>query len=117
MILVVDDEHAIRTTARAVMEGLGFIVLTAVDGADALIQAAEHREQLAVVITDLHMPEMDGLAFVRVLRRMMPDVPVVVASGQLADDVAVAFASLGVTHRLDKPFTQADLARTLSAML
>jgi two-component system cell cycle sensor histidine kinase/response regulator CckA len=63
------------------------------------------------------MPHMDGLAFVRTLRKMMPDIPVVVASGRLDDALAGEFKRLGVTTRLDKPFTEGQLAEALKQVL
>jgi PAS domain S-box-containing protein len=116
-ILFVDDEAAVRETARAVLRRLNFKPLTATDGADGVIQAAQHRTEIRAIIVDLHMPHMDGLAFVRAVRRMMPDIPVVVASGRMDDAVAEKFKTLGVTRRLDKPFTEAQLAETLKNLL
>ena len=112
-ILFVDDEPALRAVARAVLRRLNFKPLTATDGADGLIQVAQHRTELRAIITDLHMPHMDGLAFVRALRRMLPDIPVMVASGRMEDAVAGEFKTLGVTSRLDKPFTEVQLAEAL----
>ena len=116
-ILLVDDEANVREIARRVLRRLNFDPLTATDGADGIIQAAEHRTKLRAVITDLNMPHMDGLAFVRALRRMLPDIPVVVASGQMEDGLAGEFKALGVTSRLDKPFTEAQLAEVLKNLL
>ncbi len=116
-ILFVDDEAAVREMARAVLRRLNFKPLTATDGADGLIQVAEHRKELRAIITDLHMPHMDGLAFVRALRRMLPDIPVVVASGRMEDALAGEFKLLGVTSRLDKPFTEGQLAEALKYLL
>lgn len=116
-LLLVDDEAAIRGMARTVLQRLNFKPLTATDGTDGLMQAALHRTELSAVITDLHMPHMDGLAFVRVLRQMLPDIPVVVASGRMEDAVAEEFKTLGVTARLDKPFTEAQLMEALRNLL
>ena len=116
-ILFVDDEFALRDVARAVLRHLNFQPLTATDGADGLIQAAQHRAELRAIITDLHMPHMDGLAFVRALRRMLPDIPVAVATGRMEDALAGEFKTLGVTCRLDKPFTEAQLAAALKNLL
>jgi len=112
-ILFVDDEPALRAVARAVLRRLNFKPLTATDGADGLMQVAQHRTELRAIITDVHMPHMDGLAFVRALRRMLPDIPVMVASGRMEDTVAGEFKTLGVTSRLDKPFTEVQLAEAL----
>jgi PAS domain S-box-containing protein len=112
-VLLVDDEAAIREIGRAVLRRLNFKPLTATDGADGLMQAAEHRTDLSAVIIDLHMPHMDGLGFARALRRMLPDMPIVVASGRLDEITKVEFKSLGVTMHLAKPFTEAQLADVL----
>lgn len=117
MILFVDDEEPIRETARRVLTALNFQVLTAADGTEALLQVAEQRTHLRLVITDLHMPHMDGLTFVRVLRRMLPEAGIIVASGRLDDSDAQQFAALGVTTRLDKPFGQDQLIAALQAVL
>lgn len=116
-VLFVDDEAAVREVGYTVLERLNLRPVLAVDGADALVQATAHREQLRAVITDLHMPHMDGLAFVRALRRSLPDMPVILASGRVDESVAVELQALGVTQRLDKPFTQEQLARALQVAL
>jgi len=116
-VLFVDDEAAVREVGRTVLERLNYQVLLATDGADGLVRAAEHRHALSAVITDLHMPHMDGLAFVRALHRTLPNLPVVVASGRVDEAAASELLRLGVTRRLDKPFTQAQLARELRELL
>ena len=116
-ILLVDDEAAVREMAGVVLQRLNFNPVTATDGADGLQLAMRHQAELRVIITDLHMPHMDGLAFVRVLRLLLPDVPVVVASGRMEDPQAAEMKALGVTHRLDKPFTEGQLAEVLQDVL
>lgn len=116
-ILFVDDEAVVRSVARAVLQLLNFSPLIATDGTDALMLAAQHRTEIRAIITDLHMPRMDGLAFVREVRRLLPDIPIAVASGFMEDDVAAEFKALGTTGRLDKPFTQAQLSETLKNLL
>jgi PAS domain S-box-containing protein len=116
-ILLVDDEAAIRATGRAVLQRLNFKSLTATDGADAMIQAAEHCNELRVIISDLHMPNMDGLTFVRMVRQILPNIPIVMTSGQLDDADAKEFEKLGVTNQLGKPFTEHQLADVLKTIL
>jgi CheY-like chemotaxis protein len=116
-ILLVDDESAVREMACVVLQRLNFKPVTATDGADGLLLAMRHQAELRAIITDLHMPHMDGLAFIRVLRLLLPDVPVVVASGRLEDPQAAEMQALGVTHRLDKPFTETQLAAVLQDIL
>lgn len=116
-MLFVDDEPAVREVGRTVLERLGYQPLVATDGADALLKATEQRQHLAAVVTDLHMPHLDGLAFLRALRRSQPDMPVIVASGRVEESVWAELQSLGVQQRLDKPFTQLQLANALGAVL
>ncbi|MDM7949326.1 response regulator [Hydrogenophaga sp.] len=116
-VLFVDDEAAVREVGRSVLRRLNFEPLVAVDGADGLVQVAQHRHVLRAVITDLHMPHMDGVAFVRALRQAHPDLPVVIASGRVDDSVAQSLDDLGVTSRLDKPFSENQMAKVLSELL
>jgi two-component system, cell cycle sensor histidine kinase and response regulator CckA len=116
-VLFVDDEAALREVGETVLQRLNFIPIVAVDGEDALIKATENRSVIKAIITDMHMPHMDGLAFVHAVRRTLPDIPIILASGRVDDGVAKDFKALGVTARLDKPFTEAQLAEMLSGLL
>ena len=116
-VLIVDDEIPVRQVARSVLMGLNFKVLTASDGTEALTQVAENRTDLRVVITDLHMPHMDGLSFVRVLKHMLPAAGIIVASGRLDERDRGEFKTLGISAVLDKPFTQDDLVVALKTAL
>ncbi len=115
-ILLVDDEAVVREVGVQLLTRMGLKPLIAADGAEALSQVARFAPQIRVVLTDLHMPKMDGLAFVAALRHLMPEVPVIVSSGHLGD-AAQAFRDLGVALVLDKPFTQEKLARALQIAL
>jgi PAS domain S-box-containing protein len=115
-ILVVDDEAAVRNVLRAVLTELNFKVLTASDGTAALIQVTEQPAQLRAVITDLHMPHMDGLAFVRVLKGRLPQTGIIVVSGRLDEREENEFKKLGVSALLDKPFTQEKLVGALKTV-
>jgi two-component system cell cycle sensor histidine kinase/response regulator CckA len=117
MILVVDDEPAVRKVTSSVLMGLNFQVLTAADGTEALVKVAERRSELVAVVTDLHMPHMDGLTFVRALKRMLPTTGIIVTSGRLEKQDILSFKALGVTAMLDKPFTQAQLVAAVRAIV
>ncbi len=112
-VLYIDDEGDVRSAARIVLARLNFTPLIAKDAMGGLIQAMQHGSALHAVITDMHMPHMDGLAFVRALRRALPDVPVIIASGRLDGAPPKDLKQLGVTVLLDKPFTQEMLANAL----
>jgi len=77
------------------------------------MQAAQYCTELRAVIADLQMPCSDGLAFVRSLRWILPDIPVLVASGRLDDAVAGEFKTFCVSNCLDKPSIEAQLAEAL----
>lgn len=116
-VLLVDDEAAVREMGQMVLRRLNFKPLTATDGADGLLRLREQGAGVFAVITDAHMPGMDGLAFVRALRQTLPNIPILVASGRMEDALAAEFKALGVTHRLDKPFTEFQLAEALRKLL
>ena len=87
------------------------------DGAEAIICVAEHRAELRLVITDLHMPHLDGASFIRLLRRMDQKIPVIVTSGLIGDKLAAELNSLGVEYTLMKPFNYGQLMRAIHTVL
>jgi PAS domain S-box-containing protein len=117
LILVVDDENAIREIARETLRTFGYEVLTAGDGTEALALFAQHRDEVRCVVTDMMMPFMDGLATIRALRRLAPEVKVIVTSGLKANDKTAEAAQLGVTTFLHKPYTAEALLKALAAEL
>jgi PAS domain S-box-containing protein len=116
-ILFVDDEVGVREMASAVLRHLNFKPLTATDGTDGLIQVVERRLEIRAIITDFHMPHMDGLSFIRSVGRILPDIPIMVVSGHIEDMVAEELKTLGVTNLLNKPFTEEQLAEALKNLL
>lgn len=116
-ILVVDDEPTVRDVAKLVLRGLNFNPITAVDGSDAMRLVLAHQIDLSVVLMDVHMPRMDGLAFARALRQVHPEVPIIAMSGRFDDQAVAGFEALGVTARLPKPFTETELAGALRTVV
>jgi len=117
LILVVDDEAAIRQLYRVVLRRLGFRSVEAVDGADGLEQVMRYRSELSAIVTDVRMPNLDGLGFIRALRERGIDIPLAVASGRIEDAQVAELDALGVTIRLNKPFTQRRLLSALRQLL
>ena len=115
-ILFVDDEPTVRDVARTVLQRLNFQVVLAEDGMEGLMTISQQKTALRAVITDLHMPNQDGFAFVTALRRTLPDIPVVVSSGRLDGDAKERFQALGVTSFLGKPFTEGRLVEVLRGL-
>jgi CheY-like chemotaxis protein len=109
LILIVDDEEAVRQATQAMLLRSGYRAVAAGDGVEAVAVFARHREEVKAVVTDLMMPELDGLGLVRVLARMAPGLRVVVSTG-LGGDAAqgeklAALRALGVNTILTKPYT------------
>jgi PAS domain S-box-containing protein len=117
MILVVDDEASILTITGQTLQAFGYQVLTATDGAHAVAVYAKHEKEIAVVLTDMMMPIMDGPALIHALMRMNPAVKVIAASGLNANGNVAKVSEAGVKHFLTKPYTAATLLKTMRAIL
>src|SRR5215510_4041338 len=117
LILVVDDENSIREITRGTLETFGYSVVTAADGTEALAIYADRKNEIAVVLTDMVMPFMDGPATVRALQRMNPDVKIIAASGLAAGHKPGEGALEGVKIFLTKPYTAEKLLKALAQLL
>ena len=117
LILVVDDEESIREITRGTLETFGYKVLTAGDGTEALALYADKKNEVAVVLTDMVMPFMDGPATIRALQRMNPKVRIIAASGLGAGQRPGEGALEGVSVFLNKPYTAEKLLNTLAQVL
>ena len=114
LILVVDDEPGVRSVAQAVLQGHGYRVLLAADGTEALAVFAQHSGEIAVVVTDIAMPFMDGALLIRALHRMKPDLRVIVSTGH---GERAQVAELRVSAFLSKPYGANALLRALHTTL
>jgi CheY-like chemotaxis protein len=117
MILIIDDEASILTITSQTLQAFGYQVLTATDGADAVGIYAQHRDEIAVVLTDMAMPIMDGAATVHALRRVNPAVKIIVASGLDANGGTTKGPTANVKYFLAKPYTAETLLRTMKKAL
>jgi PAS domain S-box-containing protein len=117
LVLVVDDEESIREITRGTLETFGYKVLTASDGTEALALYADKKNEIAVVLTDMVMPFMDGPATIRALQRMNPRVRIIAASGLGAGQRGGEGALEGVSVFLNKPYTAEKLLKTLAHVL
>lgn len=115
VVLVVDDEQFVLELTRETLEGAGYRVITARHGGEA-IAIFNERKDINVVITDLMMPEVDGITAIREMRALRPEVPVIAASGVSGDRVSEAMEA-GATAFLAKPFTADRICRMLSEIL
>jgi signal transduction histidine kinase/CheY-like chemotaxis protein len=108
-VLVVDDEEAIRGLARRILERSGYEVIVARDGAEATKLYAEHRDRIAVVLTDMAMPVMDGTATIAALRAIDPSVAIIGSSGHASDGA--------LRHFVAKPYNAEALLTTVARAL
>ena len=117
-VLCVDDEPVILQVLRRLLEVQGFETVTTTDPEAAII--AFDDRPFDVVITDIHMPKMDGMTLMRTLRERQPDLPVMVVTGHGTVDTAIQALREGASGMLVKPFTGqellAEVRRALAAM-
>jgi PAS domain S-box-containing protein len=114
LLLIVDDEEPILQVARALLEGHGYQVLTAGDAPEALAIFAMRKDEIKLVLADLAMPLMDGIALIRTLKKMKPDVKVIASTGQGCEGVhANDLEALNVGACLTKPYNKDKLLTTL----
>jgi CheY-like chemotaxis protein len=117
MILVVDDEAAIREIAKGTLESYGYQVMTASDGTEAVAIYAQRRDSISLVVTDMGMPYMDGVATIRALQKMNPQVKIIATSGLKSEGKNSEALALGITTFLPKPYTADKLLKALSNMI
>jgi len=99
------------------LQAFGYRVLTATDGAEAVAIYAKHQNEIAVVLTDMMMPIMDGPATIHALLQFNPNVKIIAASGLATDSNEAQFASAGIKHFLTKPYTAGTLLKSIRAIL
>jgi len=110
-ILVVDDEANLRKVLAAMLRREGYEVDTAEDGAEALQMLDE--ERYAAVLTDLRMPQVDGMAVLRRVMARTPETPVVLLTAHGTVETAVEAMKLGAFDFVNKPFDQHELSRII----
>jgi CheY-like chemotaxis protein len=115
MVLVVDDEIAIRAITKESLQAYNYNVLEAIDGIEAIAIYAKNHEKIDVVLVDMMMPNLDTPSTIRALRRIEPLVKVVAMSGLATNQEIVK--SSGVNDFLTKPFTTQDMLRALENIL
>ena len=116
-LLVVDDEETITSILSEFLRGLGYGVLTAVSGEEALGIYQRERQGIALIILDLGMPGMGGLACLRELRRLGSTAKVIVATGYLDEKQGAELPGEGVADLVSKPYHLQSMARTIRAVL
>jgi PAS domain S-box-containing protein len=116
-ILLIDDEKMIIEVACAMLEKLGYRVLTASSGAQALRYLQQEKETINLIILDLIMPGMDGAATFEAIRKEWPSIPVILSSGYAINGQADKVMQRGCHAFLQKPFSLAELSQVLREVL
>jgi signal transduction histidine kinase/ActR/RegA family two-component response regulator len=116
-VLVVDDEAPVLRVSTAVLARLGYRVTSIEDPARALELLRTKDLQVDLLLTDHAMPHLSGLELARATRELLPDLPIIVATGHLEVGLEADLKSEGVRHILQKPYGAGDLARLVASAL
>jgi len=117
IILVVDDEPSIVSITRQTLESFGYRMLTAQNGAEAVALYAQQAGDIAMILTDLSMPVMDGRATIYALLKINPKAKIVAMSGMDESKSAIMAANAGIKHFISKPYTAGTLLKTLRSVI
>jgi PAS domain S-box-containing protein len=115
-VLLVDDEEAVRATGGKMLREVGFEVITASDGREAIETFRKDGKDISFVILDLAMPHMDGEQCFRELRALAPGVRVIMSSGYNEHDVTQRFVGKGLCGFIQKPYKLSELKRVIMEM-
>ena len=119
LVLIVDDEKPIRDVATHTLEFFGYRVLTAINGTEAVTLYRQRQPDIAVVLTDMAMPVMDGSEAIIALKAINPEIRIIGMSG--LDSQSSQAKTKGIRRRLkyfiEKPFTTETLLHTLHQVL
>ncbi len=114
-VLVIDDEAIVRVSCQRVLEPAGYEVVLTSRG-DEAIELLE-KERFDLVLTDLKMPDMDGLEVLKVIKERWPDIQVVIITGYGTISTAVQAIKKGAYEYIEKPFTPEDILDVVTKAL
>ena len=117
LVLVVDDEPAIREVIVGALEAHNYRCYTAEDGTEALALYFERRAEIQLIVTDLHMGMMDGIMLTKSVKKLSPDAKIIVSSGHIQKENQIILEALGVKCFLEKPYTSEKLLLSVKQSL
>jgi len=117
LILLVDDDATVVSITQQTLEEFGYRVLTAVDGAQAIGVFSRQHEEIALVLTDMAMPVIDGFALIAALNRIGRDIRIIATTGNPSATTMTKIARSGAARILIKPYTADHLLRTIAGVL
>jgi PAS domain S-box-containing protein len=117
LILLVDDELSIRNVTQKILELFGYSVVTAANGEEAVALYGRQQKEIAVVLTDISMPVMDGPALIIALKTINPRVRIIASSGLANNDAVARATGNAVSHFIPKPYKAETLLKILHTEL
>ena len=117
LVLVVDDEAAIREITKTSLECFGYNVILASDGMEAIAKYIQHQQQIKLVLLDMMMPNMDGLTTIQKLENIDPNVTVILMSGLASHEMSTSIPSPSVKKLLSKPYTANELLNAIHEVI
>jgi len=115
-VLVVDDELAVRAITARLLEQAGFIVKLAPSSQAALLLLQADPQAVGVIVSDVRMPEMNGLDFAVEVRRNWPDIPISLMSAREPDELKTTHVTLAEIPFIRKPFTIEELVQLVETL-
>ncbi len=116
-ILLVDDEERILTVGREICKALGYSVITVDSGKEALRIYKDRKDKINLVILDMIMPEMNGLETFLALKKLNPDIKVLLSTGYSIDEKAQEMLRQGCKGYILKPYSVIDFSHKLREVL
>jgi CheY-like chemotaxis protein len=116
-VLLVDDEEVVRQVAASMLKSLGFDVLEATDGQEAVEIFRKHKNEITLVLLDLTMPRMSGEETFDEIRKIIPDACIMLSSGYTEQDAVNRFEGKGLAGFVQKPYKYEELKKKISATL
>ena len=116
-VLLVDDDEMVRGVTRLALERMGCRVITGKDGVDGLELFRRHLEEVDLVVLDMTMPRMSGEETFQQMRRLKPEVQVLLSSGYNEQEATNRFTGKGLAGFIQKPFTPSVLRRKIQSIL
>ena len=116
-VLLVEDEESVQDLGRRILERFGYTVITAGNGVEALDIFRSERAKIELVILDLIMPEMDGIACFRYLRELDPDLKIIITSGYNPDQKTKDSLTKKADGFVSKPFDMGQMLKVVQQVL
>ncbi len=116
-ILLIDDDQMVQSVTTEILEFLGYTVLNAENGRQALDILQAQADSINLILLDLSLPDIEGVEMIPLIREIRQDVKIILCTGAVANLDSQTFAGSGILAILQKPFELSDLKETLERYL